>query len=90
MLSKKLLNKTHIFISFTNNSVTYKNNSIIYKHLTLSGFLAFYQIGWKFWQRDAVHILQKLLTNEEVEIHVQVTLFIHRCGAMLTFFLLSF
>ncbi|KAM9203410.1 RING finger protein 17 [Mergus octosetaceus] len=24
-----------------------------------------------FWQRDAVHILQKLLTNEEVEIHVQ-------------------
>ncbi|XP_032063300.1 RING finger protein 17 [Aythya fuligula] len=24
-----------------------------------------------FWQRDAVHILQELLTNEEVEIHVQ-------------------
>ncbi|XP_040400010.1 RING finger protein 17 isoform X1 [Cygnus olor] len=24
-----------------------------------------------FWQQDAVHILQELLTNEEVEIHVQ-------------------
>eukprot|EP00075_Anas_platyrhynchos_P004229 XP_012950256.2 RING finger protein 17 isoform X2 [Anas platyrhynchos] len=24
-----------------------------------------------FWQRDAVYLLQKLLTNEEVEIHVQ-------------------
>lgn len=37
-----------------------------------------------------MHILEELLTNEEVGILVQVALFIHRCGVMLTSFLLTF
>ncbi|KAK2519072.1 Rnf17 [Columba guinea] len=37
----------------------------------LVGFLLFTKQMGNFWQQDAVNCLQELLTNEEVEIHVQ-------------------
>lgn len=46
--------------------------------LMCGGFLLFTKQIGNFWQQDAVDCLQGLLTNEEVEIHVQVAQFIHR------------